>query len=189
MGWVQLSSLVRPKRHGTVCIIGPKDEARIHGPRVSSGLYIQEVIYMAWVQLSSLVRPPKRHVTTCVIGPKGEARIHGLRASSVPKTKLGHSNLSQKQILIFLNLYTWIGFNYLTWLGPKEIEQCVLLVPKVKLGYLNHKRHHVILPLVMAILGFLTIPWLGPKDIEPSASSVPKAKLGHSNRVHHRFVK
>merc|ERR1711867_398656 len=49
---------------------------------------------------------------------------------------------------------------------------------KAKLGYSNHMRHQVILPLVMTILGFLTIPWLGPKDTEPRATSVPKAKLG-----------
>ena len=36
MGWVQLSSLVRPKIHGTACVIGPKGEARIHGPHASS---------------------------------------------------------------------------------------------------------------------------------------------------------
>ena len=44
MGWVQLSSLVRPKRHGIACAIGPKGEARILGPRAPSGPYIQEVI-------------------------------------------------------------------------------------------------------------------------------------------------
>ena len=37
MGWIQLSSLVRSKRHGTACAIGPKGEARTfepHGHRV-----------------------------------------------------------------------------------------------------------------------------------------------------------
>ena len=134
MGWVQLSSLVRPKRHGTACAIGPKGEARTLGLRASlvvkaklghlarvrhrsqrrsyytwpvcaispkgeawtlglrvpSGPYIQEVVYMGWVQLSSLVRA-KRHGTACAIGPKGEARTLGPRAPSVPKAKLGHS--------------------------------------------------------------------------------------------------
>ena len=59
MGRVQLSVLVRAKRHGTACDIGPKGEARTHGtvcaigpkgkartdgPHVLSGTYIQEVI-------------------------------------------------------------------------------------------------------------------------------------------------
>merc|ERR1712089_943 len=91
MGWVQLSSLVRPKRHGTACTIGPKGEARTMGPRAPSGPYIQEVIYMGWVQLSSLVRA-KRDGTACAIGPKGEARTLGPRAPSVQKAKLGHSD-------------------------------------------------------------------------------------------------
>ena len=80
MGWVQLSSLVRPKRQGTACVIGPKGEARTLRPCAPSGLYIQEVIYMGWVQLSSLVRP-KRLEIACFIGPKGKDRIHGPRAS------------------------------------------------------------------------------------------------------------
>ena len=37
MGWVQLSSLVRPKIHGTTCDIGPKDEARTHGTTCAIG--------------------------------------------------------------------------------------------------------------------------------------------------------
>merc|ERR1711873_144074 len=36
MGWVQLSSLVRPKIHGTACAIGPTGEARTLRPRVPS---------------------------------------------------------------------------------------------------------------------------------------------------------
>ena len=83
--------LVRPKRHGTACAIGPKGEARTLGLRVPWGPYIQEVIYMGWVQLSSLVRP-KRHGTACAIGPKGEASTLGPRVPSVPKAKLGHSD-------------------------------------------------------------------------------------------------
>merc|ERR1712175_1888 len=65
--------------------LGPKDTEL----RAPWGPYIQEVIYMGWVQLSFLVRP-KRHGTACAIGPKGEARTLGPRAPSVPKAKLGH---------------------------------------------------------------------------------------------------
>ena len=36
MGLVQLSSVVRPKRHGTACAISTKGEARSLGPRASS---------------------------------------------------------------------------------------------------------------------------------------------------------
>ena len=90
MGWVQLSSLVRSKRHGTACAIGHKGKARIFGLRAPWGPYIQEVIDMGWVQISSLVRS-KRHGTACAIGPKGEARTLGPRTPSVPKVKLGHS--------------------------------------------------------------------------------------------------
>ena len=103
-----------------------------------------------------------------------------------------------------------LGFLTIPWLGPKDTEPHVTLVPKAKLGHtepcapsvqkaklghteprapsvpkaklghLNCVHHRVILPLVMAILGFLTIPWLGPKDTEPHETSVPKAKLGHT---------
>merc|ERR1712089_93390 len=139
MGWVQLSSLVRPKKHGTACAIGPKGEARTFEPRVPSGYLTASNGYIVF-PYHPLVRP-KRHGTTCAIGPKGEARTHRPRAPSVPKVKLGHS---------------------------------------------NRVRHRVILPLVMAILGFLTIPWLGPKDTEPRAPTDPKAKLGHTDRVRHR---
>ena len=140
MGWVQLSSLVRPERHGTVCIIGPKGKARIHGLHVSSGLYIQEVIYMGWVQLSSLVRP-KRQGTACVIGPKGEARIHGPYVSSVPKVKLGHSDHVRHRVFIFRKLFTWVGFNYHPWLGPKDTKLRASLVPKAKIGYTDRVHH------------------------------------------------
>ena len=70
MGWVQLSSLVRAKRHVTACAIGPKGEARRLGPCAPSVSYIQEVVYMGWVEVSFLVRV-KRHGTACAIGPKG----------------------------------------------------------------------------------------------------------------------
>ena len=79
----QLSSLVMAKRHGIACAIGPKGEARTLGSRATSGPYIQEVIYMDWVQLSSFFRA-KRHGTARAIGPKGKARTLGLRPS------LGH---------------------------------------------------------------------------------------------------
>ncbi len=75
--------LVRPKRHRTACAIGPKGKARTHGPHVPWGPYIQEVIYICWVQLSSLVRS-KRHGTACAIGSKGEARTLGPRAPLGP---------------------------------------------------------------------------------------------------------
>ena len=39
------------------CTIGPKGEARTLGLRAPWGPYIQEIIYMGWVQLSFLVRP------------------------------------------------------------------------------------------------------------------------------------
>merc|ERR1712030_204178 len=82
----QILSLAQAVTEGSC----PKGEARTLGPRAPSGPYIQEVIYMGWVQLSSLVRP-KKHGTACVIGPKGEARTLGPRAPWVPKAKLGHS--------------------------------------------------------------------------------------------------
>ena len=119
MGWVQLSSLVRPKRHGTACAIGPKGEARILGLRVPWGPYIQEVIYMCWVQLSSLVRV-KKHGTACAIGPECEGWTFGLCVLSVPKVKLGHSVCVRHGVLIFRKLYTWVGFNYHPWLGTKD---------------------------------------------------------------------
>merc|ERR1711867_222370 len=128
-----LSSLVRPKRHRTACAIGPKGEARTHGSHVPSGPYIQEVIYMGWVQLSSLVMS-KRQGTACTIGPKGEARTLGPRAPSVPKAKLGHSVCMCHGVLIFRKLYTWVEFNYPPWLGPKDTEPRASSVPKAKLG-------------------------------------------------------
>ena len=63
-----------------VCDFGPKGEARTFEPRATFNPYIHEVLYMGWVQLSSLVRP-KRHKIACFIGPKGKDRIHGPRAS------------------------------------------------------------------------------------------------------------
>ena len=95
---------------------------------------------MGWVQLSSLVRP-KRHGTACAIGPKGEARTLGLRAPSVPKVKLGHSERVRHQVLIFWQLYAWVGFNYPPWLGPKDTELRAPLVPKAKLGHSDRMRH------------------------------------------------
>ena len=94
-----------------MCIIGPKSEARIHGPRVSSGLYIQEVIYIGWVQLSSLVRP-KRHRTACVIGPKGEARTFEPCAPSGPNI----------QEVILPLVMVILGFLTIPSLGSKGTE-------------------------------------------------------------------
>ena len=140
MGWVKLSFLVRSKRHGTACAIGPKGEARTLGLRAPWGYYIQEVIYMGWVQLSSLVRP-KRHGIAYAISPKGKAWTLGSRAPSVPKPKLGHSVCVRHGVLIFRKLYTCVGFNYPPWLGPKDTEPRASSVPKAKLGYLDHVRH------------------------------------------------
>ena len=76
---------------------------------------------MGCVQLSSLVRP-KRHGNAYAIGPKGEARTLELRAPLVTKAKLGHLVCMFHGVLIFRNLYTWVGFNYPSWLGPKDME-------------------------------------------------------------------
>ena len=65
--------------------------------------------------------------------PKGEARTLGPRAPSVPKAKLGHSVRVRHRVLIFRKLYTWVGFNYPPWLGPKNMEPCVSSVPKANL--------------------------------------------------------
>ena len=55
MGCVQLSSLVRYKRHGIACAIGPIGEARTFEPHVPSGPYIQEVIlHLVMVMLGFL---------------------------------------------------------------------------------------------------------------------------------------
>ena len=119
---------------------------------------------MGWVQLSSLVKS-KRHGTACAIGLKGEARTLGLRAPSVPKAKLGHSVCVHHGVLIFRKLYTWVGFNYPPWLGPKVTEPCASLVPKVKLGYTDRVHHLVfIFRKLFALVGFNYPPWLGPKD-------------------------
>ena len=107
---------------------------------MSSGLYIEEVIYMGWVQLSSLVWP-KRHGIVCAIGPKGEARTLGPRARSFPKAKLGHSDRVRHRVLIFRKLFTWVGFNYPPWLGSKDTEPHAPSVPKVKLGHSARVRH------------------------------------------------
>ena len=90
MGWVQLSFLVRAKRHGTACAIGPKCEVRTLGLRAPFVSYIEEVVYMGWVLLSSLVRA-KRHGSACAIGPKGKARTLGVRVRLITNLKLGHT--------------------------------------------------------------------------------------------------
>ena len=102
--------MVRPKRHGTACAIGPKGEARTHG-------------------------------TACAISPKGEARTHRLLAPLVPKVWLGHLNWVRHRVLIFRKLYTWVGFNYPPWLGPKDTEPRAPSVPKAMLGHTDRVRH------------------------------------------------
>ena len=87
-----------------------------------------------------LVRP-KRHGTTRAICPKGEARTLDSRAPSVPKAKLGHSVHVHHPFLIFRKLYTWVGFNYHPWLGPKDTEPRAPSVPKAKLGH-TYRVHH-----------------------------------------------
>merc|ERR1711867_198217 len=165
-GLVQLSSLVRSKRHGTACAIGPKGKARTLGLRAPWGPYIQEVIYMGWVQLSFLVRP-KRHGTVCAIGPKGEVRTIGPPAPSVPKAKLGHSVCVRHGVLIFRKLCTWVGFNYSSWLGPKDTEPRALSVPKAKLGHSVCVRHGVfILRKLYTWVGFNYPLWFGSKGAE-----------------------
>ena len=47
-----------------------------------------------------------------------------LRVSLVPKAKLGHLVCVRHGVLIFRKLYTWVGFNYPPWLGPKDTELC-----------------------------------------------------------------
>ena len=54
-----------------------------------SGPYILEVVYMGFVQLSSVVSP-KRHVSACAISTKGKVRLLGLCVLLVSKSKLGH---------------------------------------------------------------------------------------------------
>ena len=126
---------------------------------------------MGWVQLSSLVRP-KRQGTACVIGPKGEARIHGPRASSVPRAKLGHSDHVRHRVFIFRKLFTWVGFNYHPWLGPKDTKLRASLVPKAKIGYTDRVRHRFNYPPSKCLKKLL---WN------------PKAKLGYTDGVRRRF--
>ena len=169
------------------CAIGSKGEARTLGLRAPSGPYIQEVKYMCWVQLSSLVRP-KRHGTACAIVPKGEARTLRSRAPWVAKAKLGHSDRVHHWFLILTKLNTWVGFNYHPWLGPKDREPRAPSVPKVKLGHSVCVRHWVLIfRKLYTWVGFNYPFWLGPKDTEMRATSVPKVKLGHSDRMCHRF--
>ena len=104
MGWVQLSSLVRPKRHGTACAIGPKGEARTHGTacaigpkgkartfelRASSGYLTPSNGYIGFPYYP-LVRP-ERHRTHALSVPKAKLGHTEPRATSVPKAKLGHT--------------------------------------------------------------------------------------------------
>ena len=146
--------------------------------RAPLGPYIHKVKYMGWVQLSSLVRS-KRHGTACAIGPIGEARTLGLRAPSVQKANLGHSVRVRHPFLIFRKLYTWVGFNYPPWLGPKDTEPRSPLVPKAKLGYSDRVRHRSQKPSKDT----QTACTIGPKGEARThrlrVPSVPKVKLGY----------
>ena len=75
--------LVRAKRHGIACNIGPKGEARTFELRASSGYLTPSNGYIEFPYYP-LVRP-KRHRTACAIGPKGEARTHGTACDIGPK--------------------------------------------------------------------------------------------------------
>ena len=170
MCWVQPSSLVRSKRHGTACAIGHKGEARILSLHAPWGPYIQEVIYMGSVQLSSLVRP-KRHGTACVISPKGEARTLGPRAPSVPKAKLGHLvryAIGPKGEARILGLRA-------PW-GPYIQE--VIYMGWVQLSSLVRSKRH---GTACAIC-----PKGEARTLGLRAPLVPKAKLGHLVCVQHR---
>ena len=165
MGWVKLSFLVRPKRHRTACAIGSKDKARTQGlcalmvQNTKVGhlnlVWHRILIYMklyTWVRfnfppsfcpkdMEPLVpMGPKGklgHRTVCTICPKGEARTLRLHAPLIPKAKLGHSNCVWHQIIIFIKLFIWVGFNYPPWLGPKDTEPLAPSVPKAKQEHMD----------------------------------------------------
>merc|ERR1711872_1051026 len=100
--------------------------------------------------------------------------------------KLGHSVRVRHQVVIFRKLYTWVGFNYPPWLGPKDTEPRAPLVPKAKLGHSARVRHR------SQRRSYDTRPAcaIGPKGeartLSPRASSVLKVKLGHSACVRNR---
>ena len=82
--------LVRPKRHGTACVICPKGEARTHGPRAPS-------VPKAKLGHSNRVR--HRVILPLVMAILGFLTIPWLGPKdtepcvpSVPKAKLGYSN-------------------------------------------------------------------------------------------------
>ena len=77
-----------------------------------------------------LVRP-KRHGTACAIGPKGEARTHRLCAPS---------GLYIQEVILPLVMVI-LGFLTIPWLGPKDTEPHAPLVPKEKLGHIDHMCH------------------------------------------------
>ena len=56
-----------------------------------------------------------------------------LCAPSFLKAKVGYSNHLENQILMFIKLSISVGFNYPSWLGPKDRELHALLVPKATL--------------------------------------------------------
>ena len=97
--------LVRPKRHGTACAIGPKGKARTHGPPMHWDLLFWKL--STWVRFNYPPRLGPKSTEPCVllvpkvklghtdcmpISPKFEARTHRLHAPSVPKVKLGHTD-------------------------------------------------------------------------------------------------
>ena len=70
------------------------------------------------------------------------------------------------RVFIFRKLFTWVGFNYPPWLGPKRHGTACAIGPK---GEARTDRPHA--PSVpKAKLGYT----------ELRALSVPKAKLGHT---------
>ena len=110
--------MVRSKRHRTACAIGPKGEARTHGPRVPSVPkaklgYSNRVRH--WVILP-LVMAILGFLTIPWLGPKDTEP----RATSVPKVKLGHTEPRATSV-------------------PKaklgHTEPCATSVPKAKLGH------------------------------------------------------
>ena len=89
MGWVQLSSLVRAKRHGTACAIGPKGKARTFEPRAPSvpKAKLGHSNCMCHRVILPLVMAILGFLTIPWLGPKDTE----LRVTSVPKAELGHT--------------------------------------------------------------------------------------------------
>ena len=107
--------------------IGPKDEARTHGPRALSVPkaklgYSNRVCHRV---ILPLVMAILGFLTIPWLGPKDTEP----RVPSVPKAKLGHTDRVRHRVLIFTKLNTWLGFNYHPWLGPKDTEPRALSAP------------------------------------------------------------